>query len=98
MATGHKIFLSIMSTPALVQWVPRALFPGVKRPGPEADHSPPPSAIAPLPHMSSWLRDSSGRVSWGVVTEHFGQSAHWSQEERINHNDYLPRQFSVNYN
>jgi hypothetical protein len=26
-----------------VQWVPEALFPGVKRPGRKADHSPPSS-------------------------------------------------------
>jgi hypothetical protein len=26
-----------------IQWVPRALFPGVKRPGREDDHSPPTS-------------------------------------------------------
>jgi len=38
-----------------------ALFPGVKRPRSEADHSSPPSAevkmhgaIPPLPHTSSW--------------------------------------------
>jgi hypothetical protein len=33
----HPAYLSI-------QWVPRALFPGAKRPGREADHSPPASA------------------------------------------------------
>jgi hypothetical protein len=39
----------------------RAVFPGVKQPGREADHSPPSSAevknggaILPLPHTSSW--------------------------------------------
>jgi hypothetical protein len=38
------------STPALgsfqppIHWVPGALFPGIKRPGREADHSPPTSA------------------------------------------------------
>jgi hypothetical protein len=39
-----------------IQWVPGALSPGVKRPGREADHSPPSSAevknggaIPPLP-------------------------------------------------
>jgi hypothetical protein len=39
----------------------RGSFPGVKQPGPEADHSPPSStevkncgAVSPLPHMSSW--------------------------------------------
>jgi hypothetical protein len=38
-----------------------ALFPGVKRPGREADHSPPSSAevknggaVPPLPYTSSW--------------------------------------------
>jgi hypothetical protein len=46
-----KNFLfSTSSRPALgstqppIQWVPWALFPGVKRPGYEADHSPPTSA------------------------------------------------------
>jgi hypothetical protein len=39
------------------QWVPGALSLGVKRPGPEADHSPPPrsrmcEAIPPLPHYA----------------------------------------------
>jgi hypothetical protein len=43
-----------------LQWVP-GLFPGVKRPGNEADHPPPSSAevkngraIPPLPHTASW--------------------------------------------
>jgi hypothetical protein len=31
-------------TQTLIQWVPGALSPGVKRPEREADHSPPPSA------------------------------------------------------
>jgi hypothetical protein len=46
-----KIFLfSIATRPALrpnqppIQWVPQALSSGVKRPGHEADHSPPSSA------------------------------------------------------
>jgi hypothetical protein len=65
---GQEIFLySTASRPALgptqppVQWVPEALSPGVKRPGCEADHSPPSSAevkngvtIIPLPQTSSW--------------------------------------------
>jgi hypothetical protein len=44
-----------------IQWVPGALYLGVKRPGREADHSPPSSAefkmsgaITPLPNTSSW--------------------------------------------
>jgi hypothetical protein len=48
-------------TQYLVQWVPRALFPAVKRPRRESDHSLPAStevknggAIPPLPHMYSW--------------------------------------------
>jgi hypothetical protein len=46
---GSRIF-STSSRPALgstqppIQWVPVALSPGVKRPGREADHSPPTSA------------------------------------------------------
>jgi hypothetical protein len=63
-----KIFLvSTASRPVLgpihppAQWVSGTTSPGVKRPGREADHSPPFSAevknggaIPPLPHMSSW--------------------------------------------
>jgi hypothetical protein len=47
---GSKIFFSTSSRPTLgstqppTQWVPGALSPGVKRPGREADHSPPDSA------------------------------------------------------
>jgi hypothetical protein len=44
-----------------IQWIPGDLSPGLKRPGREADHSPPTSAevkkrgsIHQLPHMSSW--------------------------------------------
>jgi hypothetical protein len=44
-----------------IQWVPAVLSLGVKRPGREADHSPPSSAearmrgaIPPLPNTSSW--------------------------------------------
>jgi hypothetical protein len=63
---GQEVFLlSIASTSALgpiqplIQWVPGALSPEVKRQGREADHSSPSSfevenggAILPLPHMS----------------------------------------------
>jgi hypothetical protein len=47
---GSRIFFSKSSRLALgstqppIQWVPGALSPGVKRPGREADHSPPTSA------------------------------------------------------
>jgi hypothetical protein len=48
---GLGIFLfATASRPALgpieppIQWIPRVLSPGVKRPGREADHSPPSSA------------------------------------------------------
>jgi hypothetical protein len=65
---GQETFLyCIMSRLALgpiqpsIQWVLEALSPGIKRPGGEADHSPPSSAevknsgaVLPLPHMSSW--------------------------------------------
>jgi hypothetical protein len=44
-----------------IQWVPGALSLGVKRPGREADHSPPSSAevrecveLPPLPNTPSW--------------------------------------------
>jgi hypothetical protein len=35
---------TVESTQLPIQWVSRALYPGVKRPGREADHSPPASA------------------------------------------------------
>jgi hypothetical protein len=35
---------ALASTQPPIQWVPRALSPGVKREGREADHSPPTSA------------------------------------------------------
>jgi hypothetical protein len=57
-----KNFLfSTSSRPALgstqppIQWVPGALFPGVKRPGREADHSPPASAEA----KKNWIYTTS---------------------------------------
>jgi hypothetical protein len=64
---GVTIFLLLTSSrPVLgptqppIQWVPGALSPGVKQPGPEDDHSQlvPRSrirgSIRPLPHTSSW--------------------------------------------
>jgi hypothetical protein len=62
-----KVFLfSTASRPALgptrsrIQRIPGTFFPGVKRPGREANHSPPTNtevknggAILPLPHISS---------------------------------------------
>jgi hypothetical protein len=67
-AGRFKIFIfSTASRPALgathppIQWVTGAISPRVKRPGREADHSPPSrtkvkngGGVAPLPHMSSW--------------------------------------------
>jgi hypothetical protein len=65
-----KIFLSTTSRSVLgltqppIQWAPGALSSGVKRPGREANKSPPSSAefknggsIPPLPHISSWNSD-----------------------------------------
>jgi hypothetical protein len=60
----RRVFLfDTASTPALrptrpsVQWVPGTLSPGIKRPGRETDHSPPPSAevenVPSLLHTSS---------------------------------------------
>jgi hypothetical protein len=44
-----------------IQWVPGALSPGIKRPGREADHSPPDSTevkkmwiYTSIPHTPSW--------------------------------------------
>jgi hypothetical protein len=64
----QELFLySTESKPALgpteppIQWVPGTISPEVKRPGREADHSPPSStqvkngeAIPALPYTSSW--------------------------------------------
>jgi hypothetical protein len=59
---GQEIFLYFTSSrPALgltqppVQWVPGALSPGVTRPGREADHSPPPSAMV----KNMWIYTST---------------------------------------
>jgi hypothetical protein len=53
--------LSLGPTQPPIQWVPGAVFLGVKRPDREADHSPPSSAevknggaIPPFPDISSW--------------------------------------------
>jgi hypothetical protein len=65
---GQEIFLystasgpTLGPTQSLMQCVPGAFSPGLKRQGREADHSPPSSAevknggaIPPLPHTSSW--------------------------------------------
>jgi hypothetical protein len=40
----HRLQNGSGAHPAPIQWVPGALSLGVKRPGPEADHSPPYSA------------------------------------------------------
>jgi hypothetical protein len=67
---GKKVFLSIVSRPALGsiqppnQWTPGALSPRVMRQGSETDHSPPSSAkvknggvLPPLQHITSWVGD-----------------------------------------
>jgi hypothetical protein len=72
--------LAIASRPALrptqppIQWVPGALSLGVKRPGCEADHSPPSNAeikecvelYLHSPHMPSWrgaqLKETQGQL------------------------------------
>jgi hypothetical protein len=74
----NNFALFIRSSPVLgfsqppIQWLPWALSPGVKRPGREADDSPPTSAevknggsIHPLPHTPSWRVYSriSGRLT-----------------------------------
>jgi hypothetical protein len=64
---GEIILFSIASRPTFgptqppIKWIPGAPSPGVKRPGREADHSPPSSAkvkngeaILPLLHTTSW--------------------------------------------
>jgi hypothetical protein len=80
---GSAVF---MSTPHLqdkvwgpthspIQWVPAALsLGGVKRPGLEADHSPPSSAevkksgsIPPLPHICSWRGEQLYHSSTALI-------------------------------
>jgi hypothetical protein len=59
LSTASRPPLGLAQPP--ITWVPGALSLGVKRPGPEADHSPPSGsevknggAMHPLPHTSSW--------------------------------------------
>jgi hypothetical protein len=62
---------------------PRALpFPGVKRPKPEAEHSPPPSVeakmcgtIPALPHTPSWQRNFYLSLTY-VRLNHFKKASH----------------------
>jgi hypothetical protein len=64
---GKSLLLSTLSRPVLgptqlpIQWLPGDLLPWVKRPGREADHSPPTSAdvknkwlYTSTPHAFSW--------------------------------------------
>jgi hypothetical protein len=58
-STASRLALRPVQPP--IRWVPGASSPGIKRPGREADHSPPPSeevknggAVPSRPHMSSW--------------------------------------------
>jgi hypothetical protein len=56
------MYILVLPTQPPIQWVPGALSLRVKRPGCEADHSPPSSAkvkecvgaIPPLPNTPSW--------------------------------------------
>jgi hypothetical protein len=48
-----------------IQWVPGALFPGVKQPGREADHSPPTSAVV----KKTWIYISTPQTSLGRSSE-----------------------------
>jgi hypothetical protein len=67
-----------------IQWVPEALSLGVKRPGREADHSPPSSAevkksgaIPPLRNTSSW-RDawlSKGTLPYHAMKVYWGSGS-----------------------
>jgi hypothetical protein len=78
---GVRIYLFITaSRPALgptqprIEWVPVAVSLGVKRPGREANHSPPSSAevtpTPPLPNKPSWGKE----IQWeGVNWIHLAQ-------------------------
>jgi hypothetical protein len=46
-----------------IQWVPGALSPGVKRPGREADHSPPTSAAV----KNTWIYTSTSTYAFMTV-------------------------------
>jgi hypothetical protein len=57
--TASRPALRLIQPP--IQWIPGAVSPGLKRPGREANHIPPPSAevknagiIPPLRHTSLW--------------------------------------------
>jgi hypothetical protein len=57
---GNKFLFSTSSRPVLgntqpIQWVPWAFPPGVRRPGHEADHSPPASAQV----KNTWIYTST---------------------------------------
>jgi hypothetical protein len=64
-AEASDFLFSTVSRPCPIQWVQRSPSPGLKRPGCDADHSPPSIAkvklagtIHPLPHTSPaviWL-------------------------------------------
>jgi hypothetical protein len=64
-----------------IQWVPGTVFPGVKRPGRETDHSPPSSAEVKnsgakslLPHTSSWC---GACVNTGQLYVYMEKSPFW---------------------
>jgi hypothetical protein len=66
---GSRIFskssrLALRSTQPPVQWVPGALSPGVKRPGREADHSPPTSAEV----KKTWIYTSTPPYAFTATT------------------------------
>jgi hypothetical protein len=67
-STASRLMLG--PTQPLIQWVPGALFLGVKQQGHEADHPFPPraevktgGAIPQLPHMSLWHNSLHGSIS-----------------------------------
>jgi hypothetical protein len=69
------------STQPPIQWIPRAVSPGVKRPGREADHSPPTSADV----KKMWIFTSTppyAFMAWCLISLHVLKWSHLFDERR----------------
>jgi hypothetical protein len=96
-STASRLALRLTQPP--IRWVPGALSPGVKRKGPEADHSPQSSAevkkggaIHPLLHTPSWCSvklspslslTNIDKVSGNTVLKMISISSKLRQEDEI---------------